>query len=164
MSRKLLQRLSLIQWACFQNEVARMSGSTLFTGVNGSGKSTILDAVSYLLTANTSFNAAAKDRDRTVKGYVRGDTKSNGKDQFLRSGEVVSYLAGEFVSETDASTFVIGVCIESPGPADPCTSSWFIFRDTAQTADGKGKACKTVGLYGQGKGESPDHTCAGPAL
>ena len=131
MSRKLLQRLSLIQWACFQNEVARMSGSTLFTGVNGSGKSTILDAVSYLLTANTSFNAAAKDRDRTVKGYVRGDTKSNGKDQFLRSGEVVSYLAGEFVSETDASTFVIGVCIESPGPADPCTSSWFIFRDTA---------------------------------
>ena len=131
MSRKILQRLSLIQWACFQNEVARMNGSTLFTGVNGSGKSTILDAVSYLLTANTSFNAAAKDRDRTVKGYVRGDTKSNGKDQFLRSGEVVSYLAAEFVSESDASTFVIGVCIESPGPADPCTSSWFILRDTA---------------------------------
>ena len=131
MHRKTARKLALIQWSCFQNEVAQMSGSTLFTGVNGSGKSTILDAISYLLTANTQFNLAAKDRDRTVRGYVRGDTKSNGKDQFLRTGEVVSYIAMEFSSETEDETFVIGVCIESPNPSDKCNPYWFILKDTA---------------------------------
>lgn len=130
MHRKTMRKLALIQWACFQNEVTSLDGSVLFTGVNGSGKSTILDAVTYLLTANTQFNLAAKDRDRTVKAYVRGDTKSNGKDQFLRTGEVVSYLAAEFYGETDGNTFVIGVCIESPNAADRCSPSWFILRDT----------------------------------
>ncbi|MBQ6441340.1 MAG: AAA family ATPase [Lachnospiraceae bacterium] len=131
MQRKTARKLALIQWACFQNEVAEMRGSTLFTGVNGTGKSTILDAMSYLLTANTQFNLAAKDRDRTVRGYVRGDTKSNGKDQFLRTGEVVSYIAMEFSSETEDETFVIGVCIESPNPSDKCNPYWFILKDTA---------------------------------
>ena len=131
MNRKTITKIQLIQWSCFQNATARLKGSTLFTGVNGSGKSTILDAVSYLLTANTQFNLAAKDRDRTVKGYVRGDTKSNGKDQYLRSGEVVSYIAIEVESETDRLPFVIGVCIESPSAADKCTSYWFILRDTS---------------------------------
>ena len=45
-------------------------------GETGSGKSTVLDAMTYLLTGNTQFNKAAKDRDRTVLGYVRGDTRS----------------------------------------------------------------------------------------
>lgn len=130
MHRKTARKLALIQWSCFQCEIAQMSGSTLFTGVNGSGKSTILDAISYLLTANTQFNLAAKDRDRTVRGYVRGDTKSNGRDQYLRNGEVVSYIAMEFFSETDGNSFVIGVCIESPGVADKCTPYWFILKDT----------------------------------
>ncbi|MBR5115465.1 MAG: AAA family ATPase, partial [Lachnospiraceae bacterium] len=131
MHRKTVRKIALIQWACFQYEVVEVKGSTLITGVNGSGKSTILDAVTYLLTANIQFNLAAKDRDRTVKGYVRGDTKSNGKDQFLRTGEVTSYIAAELVSEVDGSSFVIGVCIESPGVADRCTPYWFILKNTA---------------------------------
>ena len=130
MSRKTAKKLQLIQWSCFQNETVNMGGSTLFTGVNGSGKSTILDAISYLITANTQFNLAAKDRDRTVKGYVRGDTKSNGDNQYLRKNEVVCYVAMEFESEIDASSFVIGVCIESPNSTDSCSSNWFILKDT----------------------------------
>ena len=131
MNRKTIKKIALINWACFQNEEICLSGSTLFTGVNGSGKSTILDALTYLLTANTQFNLAAKDRDRTVKAYVRGDTKSNGKDQYLRTGEVISYIAVEVMSETDHDSFVIGVCIESPNVTDKCTSYWFILRDTS---------------------------------
>ena len=130
MNRKTMRKLQLIQWACFQNEIVNLNGSVLFTGVNGSGKSTVLDAVSYLLCANTQFNVAAKDRDRTVKAYVRGDTKSNGKDQFLRNGEVVGYLAAEFSSGMDGTSFVVGVCIESPNAADKCNSYWFVLKDT----------------------------------
>ena len=63
-NRKTATKLLLVQWSRFQNVSIKLEGSTLFTGVNGSGKSTILDAMTYLLTGNTQFNKAADDRDR----------------------------------------------------------------------------------------------------
>ncbi len=128
-NRKTATKLLLVQWSRFQNVCIRLEGSTLFTGVNGSGKSTILDAMTYLLTGNTQFNKAARDRDRTVAAYVRGDTKSNGPERYLRTGEIVSYIAMEFWSPVDRASMVAGVCIES---ADDLSykSSWFICRDT----------------------------------
>lgn len=128
MNRKTATRLLLVQWSRFQNECIRLEGSTLLTGINGSGKSTILDAVTYLLTGNTQFNKAAKDRDRTVVAYVRGDTKSNGSERYLRAGEIVSYIAMEFWSPVENSYMVIGVCIESANELS-YKSSWFICRD-----------------------------------
>ena len=128
MNRKTATKLLLVQWARFQNECIRLEGSTLLTGVNGSGKSTVLDAMTYLLTGNTQFNKAAKDRDRTVIGYVRGDTKSNGTERYLRTGEVISYIAMEFWSPLDQSFLVVGVCMESDNEI-ACRSSWFICRD-----------------------------------
>lgn len=127
-NRKTATRLLLVQWSRFQNVCIRLEGSTLFTGVNGSGKSTVLDAVTYLLTGNTQFNKAAKDRDRTVAAYVRGDTKSNGPERFLRSGEVVSYIAMEFYSPLEQNYLVAGVCIESANDLS-YKSSWFLCRD-----------------------------------
>ena len=66
MNRKTATKVLLVQWSRFQRLCVNLEGSTLFTGVNGSGKSTILDAMTYLLTGNRQFNKAAKDRDRTV--------------------------------------------------------------------------------------------------
>lgn len=129
MNRKTATKLCLIQWSRFQNVQIKLEGSTLFTGINGSGKSTILDAMTYLLTGNRQFNKAAKDKDRTVLGYVRGDTKSNGKSRYLRTGEVVSYIAMEFYSPVEDGTFVTGVCMESPNETD-CKSYWFVLPDT----------------------------------
>lgn len=128
-NRKTATKLLLVQWARFQNVCIKLEGSTLFTGVNGSGKSTILDAMTYLLTGNTQFNKAAKDRDRTVKGYVRGDTKSNGAMRYLRQGQVISYIAMEFWSPSEQEYMVVGVCIESPDEASSPNSNWFICRN-----------------------------------
>lgn len=128
-NRKTATKLLLINWSRFQKITVRLEGSTLFTGVNGSGKSTILDAMTYLLTGNTQFNKAAKDRDRTVVGYVRGDTKSNGIDRYLRKDAVVSYVAMEFWSPVEDMHLVVGVGIESANESD-VSSSWFICRDT----------------------------------
>lgn len=128
-NRETATKLCLIQWSRFQNVQIKLEGSTLFTGINGSGKSTILDAMTYLLTGNRQFNKAAKDKDRTVLGYVRGDTRSNGKNRYLRAGEVVSYIAMEFYSPVDDNTFVAGVCMESPNETD-CKSYWFVLPDT----------------------------------
>lgn len=130
-NRKTATRLLLVQWSRFQNVCIRLEGSTLFTGVNGSGKSTILDAMTYVLTGNTQFNKAAKDRDRTVKAYVRGDTKSNGTMRYLRSGQIVSYIAMEFWSPVEQEHIVTGVCIESPDEVSSPTSSWFVCKNAS---------------------------------
>lgn len=127
-NRKTATRLLLINWSRFQRVTVHLEGSTLFTGVNGSGKSTILDAMTYLLTGNTQFNKAARDRDRTVLAYVRGDTKSNGLDRYLRRDAVVSYVAMEFWSPVENMYLVAGVCIESAGESD-VSSYWFVCKD-----------------------------------
>ncbi len=128
-NRKTATKLLLINWSRFQNITVRLEGSTLFAGVNGSGKSTILDAMTYLLTGNTQFNKAAKDRDRTVAGYVRGDTKSNGEDRYLRKDAIVSYIAMEFWSPIENMYLVAAVGMESANESD-VVSSWFVCRDT----------------------------------
>ena len=61
-------------------------------------------------------------------GYVRGDTKSNGTERYLRTGEVISYIAMEFWSPLEQSFLVAGVCMESDNEI-ACRSSWFICRD-----------------------------------
>ena len=66
-NRKTATKLLLVQWSRFQNVCIKLEGSTLFTGVNGTGKSTILDAMTYVLTGNTQFNKAAKDRETLVR-------------------------------------------------------------------------------------------------
>ncbi|WP_168356716.1 SbcC/MukB-like Walker B domain-containing protein [Petralouisia muris] len=127
-NRKTATKLLIVQWSRFQELCVNLKGSTLFTGVNGSGKSTILDAMTYLLTGNTQFNKAARDRDRTVLAYVRGDTKSNGPSRYLRTGEIISYIAMEFWSPADNYFLVAGVCVESANETSQ-KSSWFVCRN-----------------------------------
>lgn len=128
-SRKTATKLLLVNWSRFSNVCISLEGSTLFTGVNGSGKSTILDAMTFMLTGNRQFNKAAEDRDRTVISYVRGDTKSEGKSRFIREGEVVSYIAMEFWAPVENQYLVVGVCIEYVNETSN-TIKWFVFRDT----------------------------------
>ncbi|SHK79159.1 SbcC/MukB-like Walker B domain-containing protein [Fibrobacter sp. UWEL] len=124
--RKTAKKLLLINWSCFQNVCIELGSSTLFTGVNGTGKTTILDAMSYLLFANTQFNRAADDKERTVNAYIHGDRKTNGADRYLRKDAVVSYIVMEFNSPTEGD-FVVGVNIESRSAQDSAESKWFIF-------------------------------------
>lgn len=128
-SRKSATKLLLVNWSRFSNVPIALEGSTLFTGVNGSGKSTILDAMTYMLTGNTQFNKAALDKDRNVVSYVRGDTKSEGKNRFIREGEVISYIAMEFWAPLENQYLVVGVCIEYVNETSN-TKKWFVFKDT----------------------------------
>ena len=128
-SRKSATKLLLVNWSRFSHICISLEGSTLFTGVNGSGKSTVLDAMTYMLTGNTQFNKAALDRDRNVISYVRGDTKSEGKNRFIREGEVICYIAMEFWSPVEEQYLVTGVCIEYVNETSN-TKKWFVFRDT----------------------------------
>ena len=129
LNRKTAKRLLLINWSCFQNEIIELGSSTLFTGVNGTGKTTSLDAMLYLLTANKQFNKSADDKDRNVTAYIHGDRKTNGADRYLRKDAVTSYIAMEFFDPTTKKYFVVAVCMESKNPQDPAESKWIIFDD-----------------------------------
>jgi uncharacterized protein YPO0396 len=59
-----MTRVRLVNWHYFADETIEIGRSTLLAGDNGSGKSTIIDAVQYALVAQIQrirFNAAASD-------------------------------------------------------------------------------------------------------
>lgn len=121
-----MNRLRLINWHYFNNETIEFKDSNLFSGDNGAGKSTILDAIQMLLTTNTNrFNQAANsDSKRTVKTYVRGKTGEEG-NEYLRKGSVISYVALEMYEESKDRYFVIGIKLDSPDLESDVRRKWF---------------------------------------
>jgi len=114
-----LDRLELYNWGTFHRQVwpLRMGGENgLLTGDIGSGKSTIVDAVTtLLLPANRiSYNraAGAEAKERTLRSYVQGHYKSERVESTgtsravgLRTdGSTYSVLLGVFVNEAVGAT------------------------------------------------------------
>jgi uncharacterized protein YPO0396 len=113
-----LERLEVINWGTFHGhhilDVARKG--FLLTGHSGSGKSSLVDAITAVLTprGKTRFNAAAADAttradDRTVLSYVRGAWRraADGDSgeiatQYLRSGATWSGIALRYADGTDS--------------------------------------------------------------
>lgn len=113
MALKTLTKVRLINWHYFINETIDIRGNVLITGENGAGKSTILDAIQYVLTAGTGkFNTAANiNTKRTIEGYVRCKIGTDTKT-FLREDDVTAHIALEFRDETIQKTFLIGAVID----------------------------------------------------
>ena len=62
---KKLVKIRLINWHYLSNETIVINGNTLLTGPNASGKSTIMDAITFVLTAgDTQFNLAANEKGK----------------------------------------------------------------------------------------------------
>ena len=80
---KTLTRIRLINWHLFENTTVECKGSTYFIGINGAGKSTILDAVQFALVGgqrDVRFNQAAlAGGKRSLAGYVRGELGTEGQ-------------------------------------------------------------------------------------
>lgn len=124
---KKINRIKLINWHYFVNETLNIKGSFLLAGENKSGKSTILDAIQYILTANSrNFNKSANENSkRDLKGYVRCKTGVDGKE-YLRTGSITSYIAIEFFDDNTCNYFVIGAKIDSPDEDSTLDVKWFI--------------------------------------
>ncbi len=126
MTKKVLTKLRLINWYTFIDETIPFKGSTLISGENTQGKTTILDAIQMALTADTHrFNQAANEKsNRSLIGYVRcklGDDERS----FGRTGVVVSHVALEFYEEDKQKYFTIGVVLVSENSDSPVIPKWY---------------------------------------
>lgn len=109
-----LVKMKLINWHIFSNHTIEFNGNTLITGENACGKSTVLDALYYVLSGGDTkhFNKAANESgQRNLETYVRAKLGTE-KTMYLRSGsDVISYIILEFQDKKE-SNFVIGSEIE----------------------------------------------------
>lgn len=124
---KRMTKIRLINWHYFEDETISVTGSCLFSGENGSGKSTILDAIQFVLTTNTKkFNPAANEKSkRDLKGYIHCKTGEEG-NVYVRPKSVISYIAIEFYEESKDKYFVVGVKIDSTDIESDAKKKWFI--------------------------------------
>ncbi|MFW0772714.1 ATP-binding protein [Paenarthrobacter nitroguajacolicus] len=120
-----LQRLELLNWGTFHGGVRtfRLDGTnSLLTGDIGSGKSTVVDAITtLLLPANRiDYNkaAGAQKRERTLMSYVRGyhkSTRSSGgeysKPVALRAPGTLTVVLGIFHNAVLGKTITLGVTL-----------------------------------------------------
>lgn len=144
---KTLTRIRLLNWHLFENATISCQGTTYFIGVNGAGKSTILDAVQFALVGgqrDVKFNQAAlSGGKRTLASYVRGELGTEGQ-RYLR-GDTTGVVALEF-RNPDGSSFVHGAVIDAyeDGRAPdimyfivhnaPLNDAWF-FKNASQVFD-----------------------------
>ena len=117
-----LEAVRLVQWYHFQDELLPISASCLLLGDNGSGKTTVLDAIQVGVVADLSevlLNRAANEKSRrALYGYVRWkigaeDESRQGAVHFGR-GACTSYVMLEFVDDDDPSVmFTCGIGFEA---------------------------------------------------
>lgn len=96
---KTLTKIKLINWHGFYDETININGSTLFAGENGCGKSSLIDAMYFLLSGGdeSKFNSAADEKTtRSITTYMRGRTGTEGMENLRDSGNIITHIALEF--------------------------------------------------------------------
>ncbi|MFP4427333.1 MAG: ATP-binding protein [Spirochaetaceae bacterium] len=126
-----LTRMRLVNWHFFSDVTVELGTMSLLAGDNGSGKSTIIDALQYALVAKVQrirFNAAATDRRtaRTLESYTRAKVGADALD-YLR-GDCISHVILEF--EGSGRSACAGIMVESFREGE-CREHPWILTDSA---------------------------------
>lgn len=130
-----LSRIIAINWYGYRRFID-VSGLSLITGANGSGKSVLLDLIQFVLLGESlsRFNkaAAGAGSGRSLRGYCLCDTNTQGADgqeRYLRPSGV-TLAALEFVwpqedGEENPRRETWGARIEFEGPTAKAKTLWF---------------------------------------
>jgi len=156
-----LQRLEVFNWGTFDGRVwtLRMGGKNgLLTGDIGSGKSTLVDAVTTLLVPShrVAYNkaAGADSRERSLKSYVLGyykserqETLGSAKPVALRDFNGYSVILGVFYNAGYKKTVTLAqVFWMKDANTQPARLYAACERDLSIAADFSGFGSEMVGL------------------
>jgi len=106
-----------VNWHYFKENLIEIGNRCLLAGDNGSGKSTVIDAIQYVMAADlrkAKFNSAADERrggGRDLMGYVR--CKSGSESSEYRRGDTVAHIMLEWSASKPGENFSCGVCVEA---------------------------------------------------
>ncbi len=115
-----LTRFRLVNWYAFSDVESSVGAKdTMITGLNGAGKSVILDAIRYAAYGDTVFNKSAGNRqtERTLPSYTRGLLNEDTKGYIRPASSdpiVYTHILLEYFDEGDHRSFVCGTVIETP--------------------------------------------------
>lgn len=124
-----LIKIKLINWQSFYDNTVSVSGNILVTGENGAGKSSMLDALYFVLAGGSSkFNLAATDEtSRSVETYMRGTIGAEGRECLRPGPNLISHVALEFANPNGES-LVLGCALEIRDAAPKADQSFYLIR------------------------------------
>jgi uncharacterized protein YPO0396 len=142
-----LQRLEVFNWGTFDQKVWSFelgSRNALLTGDIGSGKSTLVDAITtLLLPANKiSYNkaAGAETRERDLRSYVQGHYKSERNETTgvsrpvpLRDTRHFSVILGVFANSGYATTVTLAQVFRTKDMGSGQPERFFVVADSDQS-------------------------------
>ncbi len=132
---KRLKRIGLINWHRFTQHTFDVEGHLLLMGDNGSGKSTILDALQVGLVGNmrsVRLNLAANEGgDRSLKSYVLGlvGGGTNGQPPRTLRKNATAYILLEFGDSESDESLVLGTVIDAHADGRSPDKEHFIAKD-----------------------------------
>ncbi|MDY2913203.1 MAG: SbcC/MukB-like Walker B domain-containing protein [Candidatus Enteromonas sp.] len=115
---KKIKKLRLINWHFFDDQEINFSDINVITGENGTGKSTILDAIHYLQSGGScKFNYAANSLSsgRTVENYLKARIGGEKKEFIRDAGDIIGHIAIEYENTTSRRPFVLGCVLQLSG-------------------------------------------------
>ena len=111
---KEIKRFQLVNWHYFTMQTIPLGMINFLTGKNGTGKTTIIDAIQLVFLGDTAghfFNKSATDKSsRTLNGYLRceiGDD-DDGNPIYKRKGRFSCYVAAEMYDDVTNKYMTIG--------------------------------------------------------
>lgn len=147
---KILKKVRLINWHRFQDETIEFAESVLLSGENGAGKSTILDAIQFVITCSkANFNKAAHEKGkRNLNSYIRCKTGREDRP-YERVGSLSAHIALEFFDEAKKRPFIIGVVMDSATEEKEPNTAWYLI-DNKELKDElfkTGKQIKSISAF-----------------
>lgn len=147
---KILKKVRLINWHRFQDETIEFAESVLLSGENGAGKSTILDAIQFVITCSkTNFNKAAHEKGkRNLNSYIRCKTGREDRP-YERTGSLSAHIALEFFDEARNRPFIVGAVMDSSTEEKEPNAAWYLMesREINDNLFKTGRQIKSISAF-----------------
>ncbi len=147
---KILKKVRLINWHRFQDETIEFAESVLLSGENGAGKSTILDAIQFVITCSkANFNKAAHEKGkRNLNSYIRCKTGREDRP-YERMGALSAHIALEFYDEARKRPFIVGAVMDSATEEKEPNAAWYLIekRELSDDLFKTGRQIKSISAF-----------------